>query len=77
MIGNRAVDTVPGAVSDAFAPLATRLDDRTARLAVVGLGFVGTPVACTLAGAGYTVVGVDVVAVAMGFGDHRGAPGVV
>lgn len=45
---------------DPFAALAARLDDRTARLAVVGLGFVGTPVACTLAGAGYTVVGVDI-----------------
>lgn len=47
---------------DAFAALAARLDDRTARLAVVGLGFVGTPVACTLAGAGYAVVGVDIAA---------------
>lgn len=62
MNGSLDVDTVPGAVSDTFTPLAAHLDARTARLAVVGLGFVGTPVACTLAGAGYTVVGVDVVA---------------
>lgn len=60
-------DRTPGADADlarhepdAFDGLAARLDDRTARLAVVGLGFVGTPVACTLAGAGYTVVGLDI-----------------
>ncbi|MEO8082225.1 MAG: nucleotide sugar dehydrogenase [Ardenticatenales bacterium] len=45
-----------------FDQLAAQLDDRTARLAVVGLGFVGTPVACMLAGAGYAVLGLDVVA---------------
>jgi UDP-N-acetyl-D-mannosaminuronic acid dehydrogenase len=32
---------------------------RTARLAVVGLGFVGTPVACKFAQAGFPVTGID------------------
>lgn len=54
--------TTPDPSTAVFDTLAAKLDDRTARLAVVGLGFVGTPVACTLAGAGYAVVGLDVVA---------------
>jgi nucleotide sugar dehydrogenase len=33
----------------------------TARLAVIGLGFVGTPVACKFAQAGFRVTGIDVV----------------
>lgn len=40
--------------------LVRRLEARTARLAVVGLGFVGTPVAAAFAAAGFDVTGVDV-----------------
>jgi len=36
------------------------IEARTARLAVIGLGFVGTPVACRFAEAGFDVTGVDV-----------------
>src|SRR4051794_32293063 len=40
--------------------LASRLELRTARVAVVGLGYVGLPLAETFASAGYTVVGFDI-----------------
>jgi len=42
--------------------LRSRIADRSARLAVVGLGYVGTPVACSFADAGFSVVGLDVAA---------------
>lgn len=35
------------------------IDDRTARIAVVGLGYVGLPVACAFAEAGFRVTGID------------------
>jgi UDP-N-acetyl-D-glucosamine dehydrogenase len=40
--------------------LAARLDDRTARLGVIGLGYVGLPLAVELAQAGFEVFGVDI-----------------
>jgi len=49
--GDRAVDY--------RARLLERLENRTARAAVIGLGYVGLPLAVTLAEAGYHVVGVD------------------
>jgi len=42
------------------ARLRQRIDDRSARVAVVGLGHVGLPLARTFAAAGYGVVGLDV-----------------
>lgn len=39
--------------------LLSRLTQRAARIAVVGLGYVGLPLACVLAEAGYPVVGLD------------------
>lgn len=36
-----------------------KLDDLTARVAVLGLGYVGLPLATVLAEAGYTVIGID------------------
>ena len=39
--------------------LISRLDKRTARLGVIGLGYVGLPLAVELAQAGYEVFGVD------------------
>jgi UDP-N-acetyl-D-mannosaminuronic acid dehydrogenase len=45
---------------DPLQSLRSAVSDRTARLAVVGLGYVGTPVACRFAEAGFTVTGVDV-----------------
>src|SRR5215831_12902312 len=40
--------------------LAARIDLRTARVAVVGLGYVGLPLAETFAWGGYPVLGFDV-----------------
>src|SRR5260221_1822972 len=40
--------------------LAQRLEDRSARLAVIGLGYVGLPLAVELAQAGFEVVGIDI-----------------
>lgn len=36
-----------------------RIDDRTAKVGVIGLGYVGLPLAVELGGAGYSVVGLD------------------
>jgi len=40
--------------------LVSRLDNRTARLGVIGLGYVGLPLAVELAQAGFEVFGVDI-----------------
>lgn len=39
--------------------LRQKIEDRTARLAVIGLGYVGLPVACEFARAGFAVTGVE------------------
>jgi UDP-N-acetyl-D-glucosamine dehydrogenase len=49
----------PSAAS-AAQTLARRLEDRSARLAVIGLGYVGLPLAIELARAGYEVHGIDI-----------------
>src|SRR5262245_48550687 len=36
------------------------IQDKTARLAVIGLGYVGLPVAATFADAGFDVIGIDI-----------------
>jgi UDP-N-acetyl-D-glucosamine dehydrogenase len=40
--------------------LLARLDERTARIGIVGLGYVGLPLAVAFAEAGFTVIGLDV-----------------
>ncbi|MEQ8675453.1 MAG: nucleotide sugar dehydrogenase [Aggregatilineales bacterium] len=40
--------------------LTLKLENRTARLAVVGLGYVGLPVACIIARAGFQTIGIDI-----------------
>ncbi len=40
--------------------LEEKIADQTARLAVIGLGYVGLPVACLFADAGFDVLGVDI-----------------
>ncbi|MBN1260170.1 MAG: nucleotide sugar dehydrogenase, partial [Anaerolineae bacterium] len=40
--------------------LQRKIETRTARLGVIGLGYVGLPVACLFAEAGFKVVGIDV-----------------
>ncbi|MBN1874749.1 MAG: nucleotide sugar dehydrogenase [Anaerolineae bacterium] len=44
----------------ALVELEAKLTTRTARVAVIGLGYVGLPVACLFAEAGFDVVGVDI-----------------
>ena len=39
--------------------LVEKLNERTAKIAVVGLGYVGLPLACALAEAGHRVIGID------------------
>ena len=39
--------------------LTTRIENKTARLAVIGLGYVGLPLACRFAEVGYDVIGID------------------
>lgn len=43
-----------------LAALRSKIEDKTARVGVVGLGYVGLPVACLLAQTGYTVTGIDI-----------------
>ena len=43
----------------ALTLLTSKIADRSARIGVVGLGHVGLPLACSLAGAGFSVTGVD------------------
>jgi UDP-N-acetyl-D-mannosaminuronic acid dehydrogenase len=43
-----------------LADLRRKIEDRTAVIAVVGLGYVGLPVACKFADAGLRVIGVDI-----------------
>jgi UDP-N-acetyl-D-glucosamine dehydrogenase len=44
------------------ASLESRIEDRSARVCVIGLGYVGLPLAVELARVGFTVVGLDLVA---------------
>src|SRR5512140_1569118 len=43
-----------------FATLERKIKDRTARIGIVGLGYVGLPLAVEFAQAGFRVVGIDV-----------------
>jgi UDP-N-acetyl-D-glucosamine dehydrogenase len=47
----------PGGLSD--APLRARIEDRTARIGIIGLGYVGLPLARAFAGNGISVLGFD------------------
>ncbi|NLF75637.1 MAG: UDP-N-acetyl-D-glucosamine dehydrogenase, partial [Chloroflexi bacterium] len=42
--------------------LLERLQGRTAKVGIIGMGYVGLPLAVEFAKAGYTVVGLDVLA---------------
>ena len=43
-----------------LSELQTKIDDRSAKLAVIGLGYVGLPVAAMFAEAGFDVLGVEI-----------------
>ncbi|MDE0884378.1 MAG: nucleotide sugar dehydrogenase [Myxococcota bacterium] len=47
-------------ISSALRELGAKIDDRTARIGVIGLGYVGLPLAVELAAAGFEVVGFDI-----------------
>ena len=47
--------------SDPLAGLATAIMERTATVAVVGLGYVGLPLALAVARAGFGLIGIDTV----------------
>src|SRR5438105_2348020 len=53
-----SVDLAP--MTSPADPLAERIAARTARVAIVGLGYVGLPLAETFAWAGYPVLGFDI-----------------
>ncbi|HNT75192.1 MAG TPA: nucleotide sugar dehydrogenase [Anaerolineae bacterium] len=44
----------------ALTALQHKIEDRTAVIGVIGLGYVGLPVACLFAHSGFTVIGIDV-----------------
>jgi UDP-N-acetyl-D-glucosamine dehydrogenase len=47
-------------VSTGSASLAEKLENRTAKVCIVGLGYVGVPLAVEFAKAGFNVIGIDV-----------------
>ena len=47
-------------MSDPISALRSAIDDRTASIGVVGLGYVGLPAACVLAEVGFNVRGIDI-----------------
>jgi UDP-N-acetyl-D-mannosaminuronic acid dehydrogenase len=51
---------MPAASAAPAQALREAIAERTAHLAVIGLGFVGTPIACKFAQAGFRVTGIDV-----------------
>ena len=55
-LGRRRLRSMKGIAGD----LANKIDDRSAKIGVVGLGYVGLPLAVEFADAGYSVVGIDV-----------------
>jgi UDP-N-acetyl-D-glucosamine dehydrogenase len=50
----------PQSAPDHFDALRDRVESRTARVGIIGLGYVGLPLARTFAAGGYTVLGFDV-----------------
>ena len=50
----------PTNTPEALQGLLARIDDKTARVGVIGLGYVGLPLAVVFAEAGFQVVGIDV-----------------
>lgn len=44
---------------DVFATLRGRIADRTARVGIIGLGYVGVPLARTFADGGYAILGFE------------------
>ena len=47
-------------ISKQLQELSLKIDDRSARIGVIGLGYVGLPLAVELAAAGFEVIGFDI-----------------
>ena len=47
-------------MDDAFASLRSRIDDKTASVGIIGLGYVGLPLARAFVDGGFPVLGFDV-----------------
>jgi UDP-N-acetyl-D-glucosamine dehydrogenase len=54
------IDSATAGPSQAAEQLANRIDNRSANVAVIGLGYAGLPVAIEFARAGFTVTGIDI-----------------
>jgi UDP-N-acetyl-D-glucosamine dehydrogenase len=54
------IERASGQPSSAAADLKERITKRTARVGVLGLGYVGLPLAVEFANAGFEVTGIDV-----------------
>jgi UDP-N-acetyl-D-glucosamine dehydrogenase len=47
--------------NETYAQLVAKLEDKTARVAVIGMGYVGLPLAVVFAEAGFNVIGIDAI----------------
>src|SRR5437660_12594023 len=54
------IDNEVATRADAYVELENRLKTRQARFGVIGLGYVGLPLALTLSEAGFNVTGIDI-----------------
>jgi UDP-N-acetyl-D-glucosamine dehydrogenase len=57
---SETLENAPAQVSDTATKLRERISKKTARVGVIGLGYVGLPLAVEFARAGFEVVGIDV-----------------
>src|SRR5437764_2091268 len=54
------IETDVNVKGDAYFQLENRLKSKTARFGVIGLGYVGLPLALTLSESGFNVTGIDI-----------------
>jgi UDP-N-acetyl-D-glucosamine dehydrogenase len=60
MVMNISRSATPTLAETHFDVLSRKIEDRTARLGVVGMGYVGLPLAVEFGKAGFTVTGIDI-----------------
>jgi len=56
----RGIDVQPDGPPSSLVALREKISSRTAKVGIIGLGYVGLPLAVEFAGAGFSVVGIDV-----------------
>ncbi len=59
-MGSSGLESRPGADPESIAAFAAAVESRSLEVGVIGLGYVGLPLAVSYAGAGFTTIGVDV-----------------